>query len=254
MPDSPALAIVLAAGKGTRMKSDLPKVLVPACGRPMVRYVIDALRAAGVGRIVVVVGYRSDLVREELADEPGVEFAEQTEQLGTGHAVMMCREQLAGHNGPVVIVTGDSPLLQPSSVGKLLAETTAKDAACVLGTIERDDPDGFGRIVRDDQGQFTGIVEQKDATPQQLAIREVNASTYVFDAQALLGALDQLTSENAQGEYYVTDCPAIMLAEGRTVLALPALSPQESLSVNRVEDLPPVEAALVELGYAGGGG
>lgn len=251
---SPALAIVLAAGKGTRMQSDLPKVLVPACGRPMVRYVIDALRAAGVQRIVAVVGYRSDLVRRELVDVSDLEFAEQSEQLGTGHAVMMCREQLARHDGPVVIVTGDSPLLQPSSVQKLLAEATARNAACVLGTIEKDDPTGFGRIVRDSAGRFTGIVEQKDATDQQLAIREINASTYVFDAAALLESLEKITSDNAQGEYYVTDCPAILLAEGRTVLALPALSPQESLSVNRVEDLPAVEAALVELGYAGGRG
>lgn len=251
---SPALAIVLAAGKGTRMQSDLPKVLVPACGRPMVRYVIDALRAAGVQRIVAVVGYRSDLVRRELVDVSDLEFAEQSEQLGTGHAVMMCREQLARHDGPVVIVTGDSPLLQPSSVQKLLAEATARNAACVLGTIEKDDPTGFGRIVRDSAGRFTGIVEQKDATDEQLAIREINASTYVFDAAALLESLEKITSDNAQGEYYVTDCPAILLAEGRTVLALPALSPQESLSVNRVEDLPAVEAALVELGYAGGRG
>ncbi|MCA9236137.1 MAG: NTP transferase domain-containing protein [Planctomycetales bacterium] len=250
MSAASAMAVVLAAGKGTRMQSELPKVLVPACGRPMVRYVIDALRTAGVGRIVVVVGYRSDLVRAELADVPALEFVEQTEQLGTGHAVMMCREQLAQHAGPVVIVTGDSPLLQPSSVEKLLAELNSQNAACVLGTIQKDDPDGFGRIVRDVAGQFTGIVEQKDATAEQLAVREVNASTYVFDAAALLGALDKITAENAQGEYYVTDCPAILLAEGRTVLALPALASCESLSVNRVEDLPAVEAALRELGYA----
>ena len=246
------MAVVLAAGKGTRMKSDLPKVLVPARGRPMVRYVIDALRGAGVGGVVVVVGSRAELVRQELADVPGIEFADQTEQLGTGHAVMTCRRQLAEHAGPVVIVTGDSPLLQATSVEKLLDEMDRRSAACVLGTIEKDDPAGFGRIVRDAAGRFTAIVEEKDATDSQRAIREINASTYVFDAAALLGALDQLTADNAQAEYYVTDCPAILLAEGRTVLALPALAPCEALSVNRGEDLPAVEAAPAGLGYAAG--
>ena len=130
---SEPLAIILAAGKGKRMASDLPKVLVPVCGRPMIRYVIDAVRAAGVERIVVVVGYRGDLVRRELAGEPGVEFAEQTEQLGTGHAVMMCREQLAEHDGPVLILAGDSPMVQVSSLRALLAEFAARQPGLPAG-------------------------------------------------------------------------------------------------------------------------
>jgi bifunctional UDP-N-acetylglucosamine pyrophosphorylase / glucosamine-1-phosphate N-acetyltransferase len=237
----PALAIVLAAGKGTRMQSDLPKVLVPVAGRPMVRYVVDALRAAGVGRIVVVVGYRANLVRDELRNVPGVEFAEQREQLGTGHAVMMCREALAQHRGPVVVVAGDSPMLQASSVRRLLEESQKLDAACLLGTVLRDDPHGYGRIVRDAAGQFTGIVEEKDATPRQREIKEINVSTYVFDSQELLAALDQLRADNSQREYYITDCPAIMLREGKAVAALPVLQPCESLSINS-----PAELALVE--------
>ena len=183
---SAPLAIILAAGKGKRMESDLPKVLVPVCGRPMIRYVLDAVRAAGVERMVVVVGYRADLVRQELAGEPGVEFVEQTEQLGTGHAVMMCREQLDGHDGPVLIVAGDSPMVQVSSLRALLAEFAAQRPACLLGTATKPNPTGLGRIVRDANGEFPAIVEEKDATPDQRAITEVNLSTYVFRPDALL--------------------------------------------------------------------
>lgn len=244
MPPAPAMAIVLAAGKGTRMKSELPKVLVPVAGRPMVRYVIDALRAAGVERIVVVVGYRADLVRAELAGLPGIEFADQTEQLGTGHAVMMCRPQLASHDGPVVVVAGDSPMLQADSVATLLAEARSRRTACLLGTVRRDDPAGYGRIVRSATGDFTGIVEEKDATPEQRAITEINVSTYVFDAKELLATLDQLRADNSQREYYITDCPAILLAAGKQVAALNVLKPREALSINSPEELAQVEQVM----------
>jgi bifunctional UDP-N-acetylglucosamine pyrophosphorylase/glucosamine-1-phosphate N-acetyltransferase/UDP-N-acetylglucosamine pyrophosphorylase len=238
------MAIVLAAGKGTRMKSELPKVLVPVAGRPMVRYVIDALRAAGVERIVVVVGYRADLVRAELAGLPGIEFADQTEQLGTGHAVMMCRQQLASHEGPVVVVAGDSPMLQTDSVATLLAEARSRRTACLLGTVRRDDPTGYGRIIRSAAGDFTGIVEEKDATPEQRSINEINVSTYVFDAKELLAALDQLRADNSQREYYITDCPAILLDAGKQVSALNVLKPCEALSINSPEELAQVEKVM----------
>jgi UDP-N-acetylglucosamine diphosphorylase/glucosamine-1-phosphate N-acetyltransferase len=244
MPATPAMAIVLAAGKGTRMKSDLPKVLVPVGGRPMLRYVLDALKAASVSRLVIVVGYRADLVRSELAGEPDVEFADQTEQLGTGHAVMMCRRELAEHRGPVVVVAGDSPLLQADSVATLLNEFTRRNAACLLGTVRREDPTGYGRIVRDADGAFTGIVEEKDATAQQKAITEINVSTYVFDSQELLWALNQLRADNSQREYYITDCPAILLAAGKRVEALAVLKPCEALSINNTQELAQVEAEL----------
>lgn len=249
MPDP--LAIVLAAGKGTRMKSDLPKVLTPACGRPLVQYVVDALREAGVRRIVVVVGYRAELVREALAGQNDMVFAVQTEQLGTGHAVMQCRPQIADWDGPVVVVTGDSPMLRPTSLKKLLARFDAPPAdrpVCVVGTAHRDDPTGLGRIVRSSEGAFQAIVEERDATPQVKQITEVNMSTYVFDAQALLAALDQLTTANAQAEYYVTDCPAILLADGQRVEALAVLEACESLSVNTLDDLAAVEAEMHRLG------
>lgn len=252
-PAAPPLAVVLAAGKGTRMKSDLPKVLVPVAGRPMIRYVIDGLRAAGIDKMVVVVGYQADLVRNELKDEPGVEFALQAEQLGTGHAVMMCREAIAAHEAghpgaPVVIVTGDSPMLQESSVRALLDDYNASSPACLLGTAHRDDPTGLGRIVRDAGGAFTGIVEHKDCTPEQLEVTEVNMSTYVFNGADLLTSLDSLKTDNAQGEYYVTDCPGLLLAAGKEVRALAALKPCEALSINTVDDLAVVEAEMTKMG------
>jgi bifunctional UDP-N-acetylglucosamine pyrophosphorylase/glucosamine-1-phosphate N-acetyltransferase/UDP-N-acetylglucosamine pyrophosphorylase len=236
------LAIILAAGKGKRMASHLPKVLMPVCGRPMIRYVIDAVRAARIRKIVVVVGFRADLVRAELGDEADLSFAEQTEQLGTGHAVMMCRETLHRQSGPVVILAGDSPMVQVSSLLALLDEFEQRQPACLLGTANKSDPAGMGRILRDSAGEFRAIVEEKDATPAQRGITEVNMSTYIFSPPALLRALERLTADNAQGEYYLTDCPGVLKEAGELVLALPALRPCESLSINTPEEL-----AIVEL-------
>ena len=239
-----AVAIVMAAGKGTRMKSELPKVLFPLCDRPMIEYVLDALEGAGIRRILVVVGYRADLVRETLANRKHLEFVEQREQHGTGHAVMMCRESLVGHQGPVLIVTGDSPMIQSSSVKRLLARFDRDHAACLLGTAHKENPHGLGRIVRDQAGSFLGIVEEKDATPDERKITEVNMSTYVFAGPDLIYALDRLTNENAQKEYYITDCPKILRAAGRSIAAVAELEPQESLSVNSLDELAIVERVM----------
>jgi bifunctional UDP-N-acetylglucosamine pyrophosphorylase/glucosamine-1-phosphate N-acetyltransferase/UDP-N-acetylglucosamine pyrophosphorylase len=241
------LAIVLAAGKGTRMESDLPKVLVPVSGRPMIEYVLDALRAGGVDQIVVVIGYRGELVREHLSGQADVAFVEQTAQLGTGHAVMVCRDALKEHHGAVLVVTGDSPLTQSSSIKSLLDDFDRDHPACVVGTAHKDNPFGLGRIVRDDSGDFLGIVEEKDATVEQQKITEVNMSTYVFDCQKLLKALDQLTTNNAQAEYYITDCPGILKADGQQVRALDVLRPCEALSINNMAQLAEVEAEMRRL-------
>ncbi|RIK82731.1 MAG: glycosyl transferase family 2 [Planctomycetota bacterium] len=238
------VAVVLAAGKGTRMNSELPKVLVPICGRPMIDYVLDALDRAGINRVLVVVGYRSADVRTALANRKNVTFVEQPEQLGTGHAVMVCRDELAQHDGPVLIVTGDSPLVQTSSIGKLLAEFRCDRPACILGTAIKDEPGSLGRVVRDADGAFAAIVEVKDATPAERAIREVNMSTYVFDCRKLLSALDRLKNENAQREYYITDCPGILRGDGELVRALDCLEPCESMSINNLADLAEVEAYM----------
>ena len=237
-------AIVLAAGKGTRMKSDLPKVLCQANGRPLVSYVLDTLREAGVEKMIAVVGYKADDVKAELASYENMEFALQEEQLGTGHAVMMCREHLEQIDGPVVVVAGDSPMLQSSSIAELLADFQTTKPACILGTLIHENPKGLGRIVRDADSKFVGIVEEKDATDEQRQIQEVNMSTYVFDCQKMLGAFDRLTSDNNQQEYYITDLPGILLGDGDDVRALPVLKPIEALSVNTVEHLAAVEAAM----------
>lgn len=245
-----ATAVVMAAGMGTRMKSDLPKVLCSVLGRPMIEFVLDALSAGGVERVVAVVGYRADDVRAALAGRTGVEFALQTERLGTGHAVKMARQHLTGHDGPVLVVAGDSPLLQAESVRTLLDYFRQQRPACLLGTLHKPNPAGLGRIVRDGAGQFVGIVEERDATPDQRQITEVNMSTYVFDCRELLHALDQLTNDNRQKEYYLTDCPGILRREGKRVEALPILKACEALSINTPEELAEVEAEMRQLGYS----
>ena len=241
------IAVVLAAGKGTRMKSDLPKVLCEANGRPLIDWVLDALEAAGVQQFLVVVGYEADRVKKALQDRDGVKFVLQDQQLGTGHAVKVCEDHLEGHDGPVLIVAGDSPMIQPESIRSLLDgfETEALD--CLLGTLLKDNPQGLGRIVRDKAGRFEGIVEEKDATDEQRAIQEVNMSTYLFRPEHLLWALGQLKNNNRQGEFYLTDCPAILLGAGRKIDALPVLKPCEALSVNTVDELAEVEIALQKL-------
>jgi bifunctional UDP-N-acetylglucosamine pyrophosphorylase / glucosamine-1-phosphate N-acetyltransferase len=245
---STKVAIVLSAGKGTRMKSDLPKVLMKVLGRPMVEYVLDALDRGGIERMIVVVGYRAKLVREALAGCKGVEFALQAEQLGTGHAVMVCRDLLAGHDGPVLIVAGDSPMIQSSSIAALLAEFALGGYACVMGTAHKSDPSGLGRIVRDKKGNFLGIVEEKDATTEQRLITEVNMSYYVFNCRDLLPALEHLRADNSQGEYYITDVPGVLLAQGMKVKAMAALQPCESLSINTAAELAAVEEEMRKRG------
>lgn len=247
---SPKYAVVMGAGKGTRMKSDLPKVLFPVCGRPMIEYVLDVLQESGVDRIFVVVGYRSDLVRETLSHRENLEFVEQSEQLGTGHAVMMCRDSLDGHEGPVMVVAGDCPMIQVESVQKLFepymqAEENGEDVpACILGTAHKEQPLGLGRIVRDHEGAFEGIVEEKDASEEQKKITEVNMSYYIFHTPDLLEALNFLKTDNAQGEYYITDAPAVLRSQGKKVIALPVLKPIESLGINTIDELDVVEDAM----------
>ncbi len=247
-----SLAIVLAGGQGTRMKSDLPKVLCPVLGRPMIHYALDALEAVGIAKVVVVVGYRAEDVQETLQGRKNLNFALQSQRLGTGHAVMMARPFLEGHQGPVVVVAGDSPLIQASSLQKLLDHFAAHTPGCLLGTLHKPNPVGLGRIVRSESGEFVGIVEEKDATPEQRQITEVNMSTYVFSGPDLLTALDLLGNDNRQKEYYLTDCPGILGKRGKRVEALSVLTPSEALSINTPEELALVEEEMLRLGYPRG--
>lgn len=239
-------AIILAAGKGTRMRSDLPKVVHPIGGRPMVRAVVDACRGAGCRRVILVVGYKQELVRAAFADDPAVEFAVQDQQLGTGHAVR-CAEPLLqreaaepGHD--VFVLAGDGPLIRSETLGALLDRHRSTGALATLATSVIDDPTGYGRIVRSADGRFVGIVEHKDATPGQLAIREVNPSYYCFDARALFATLARVTPNAASGEYYVTDVPALLLADGERVEVIDAVPPEDVLSINTPEQLAAVDA------------
>ena len=182
----PPAAILLAAGKGTRMNSDLPKVLHPVAGKPMVWWVVQACKEAGVQRCVVVVGYKGELVREALADEPCVSFVEQTEQLGTAHATRMAEPIFENTpTGDIFVLAGDGPLIRSKTLARLLEVHRRTGSAATLATSVIEDPTGYGRIVRDDQGNFQSIVEQKDATPQQLEVREVNPSYYCFNGELM---------------------------------------------------------------------
>lgn len=250
-PDG-ACAVVLAAGKGTRMKSDLPKVLCPVVGRAMIHFVIDALQAAGIHRQIVVVGYEADAVQRELETrgDGNIQFALQSEQLGTGHAVQCCRELLAEQTGPTIVVAGDSPLIQSSSLKTLLGHFLQTQPSLLLGTLKKEDPTGLGRIVRGSDGEFLGIVEHKDATPEQLEINEVNMSTYLFRTPDLLDSLAMLKNDNSQAEYYLTDCARLLRESGRPVAALPALQPCESLSINNPDELQLVDQQMRSMGYA----
>jgi bifunctional UDP-N-acetylglucosamine pyrophosphorylase/glucosamine-1-phosphate N-acetyltransferase/UDP-N-acetylglucosamine pyrophosphorylase len=243
---SEKVAVVLAAGKGTRMKSDLPKVLVPVCGRPMIEYVLDALTAGGIERIIAVVGYRAELVRSALDGRKNLTFALQAQQLGTGHAVMVCRDLLADHHGPVLIVAGDAPLMLADSIAALMAEYQSRSAACVIGTAYAENPAGLGRIVRDKQGNLLAIVEHRDATQSQRQIKEVSMSYYVFDCQIMLDALDYIRPNNDQSEYYITDLPRVLLSRGLEVRAVPVLKPCEVLAINSMEELAVVEAEMLK--------
>lgn len=242
---SEKIAVVLAAGKGTRMKSDLPKVLVPVCGRPMIEYVLDALTAGGIEKIIAVIGYRAELVREALNGRKNLTFALQAQQLGTGHAVMVCRELLADHRGPVIVVAGDAPLMRTDTIAGLMAEFQRQPAACVIGSAYCDNPESLGRIIRDEEGNFLGIVEHRDASQAQRKIKEVSMSYYVFDCQNMLDALDYIRPDNDQGEYYITDLPRVLLARGLEVRALPILKPCEVLAINNMEELAAVEKTMM---------
>jgi bifunctional UDP-N-acetylglucosamine pyrophosphorylase/glucosamine-1-phosphate N-acetyltransferase len=238
------VAILLAAGHGKRMKSTKAKVLHEVCGRPMIRYVVEAVRGAGAKTIVVVVGAGAEQVRAALADEDGVVFATQERQLGTGDAVRACRDVLGGYAGPAFVLVGDEPLVRPEPLADLLARQRAEGAACLLGTAVVPDPTGFGRILRDTAGHFLRIIEQRDCRPEEAAIREVNPSCYVFELPGLWDALEKLDTANVQGEYYLTDAPALLQAMGRKVLALDVLQADDILGVNTRQHLAQAHALM----------
>jgi len=237
------VAVILAAGQGTRMKSDLPKVLHPIDGRPMVAYVIDTIREVGIGRILAVIGYQAERVRRAV-DESGVEFVVQAEQLGTGHAVIQCEPALDGFAGTVVVLSGDVPGLRAATLRSFIAHHRRRGAAATVMTARVADPSGYGRIVRDSDDTLSRIVEHKDADPEVLAIDEINAGLYCFESALLFGALRRTGRENAQNEYYLTDVIEELKAQGLVVEAYCVEDEREVAGVNTVAELDAMRAFM----------
>lgn len=208
-------SVILAAGMGTRMKSKMPKVLHKVCGKPLSKWVIDASEAAGADKVCAVVGHKAETVKEVLGDV--CEFALQAEQKGTGHAVMQAIDVIKNSKGEVVILNGDTPLITAETINKAIEYHKNNGNQATVITAILDDATGYGRIVRDNDGSVLKIVEQKDASEEEKKINEVNSGMYVFDAQALVYALDKITPNNAQGEYYLTDTLEILLSAGKKI-------------------------------------
>ena len=235
-------AVILAAGKGTRMKSKLPKVLHKVGGKPMVEHVLDAAEAAGCKDNVVVIGHGADLVREVIGSRARI--ALQAEQLGTGHAVLQAAEALKDFQGTVMILCGDTPLLEGAELRRFYEEHVKLGAAATVMTAEMDDPTGYGRILRDEKGEVAAIVEQKDATEEQRRIREINTGNYCMEAPLLFEVLKTLGNDNAQGEYYLTDVLAKLRAMGKKVGGVKTDDSEMTMGVNSRVHLAQAEAAM----------
>ncbi len=237
-------ALVLAAGMGKRMKSDLAKVLHVMAGRPLLAHVLDTLDALGVGRKLVVIGHQRERVRAAFVGRDDVEWVVQAEQRGTGHACMMAEPSLEEFAGTLLVVCGDTPLLTVRTLDALIRGHEASHAAVTVLSMRLPDPTGYGRIVRTPDGAgIERIVEQKDATPAELQLDEVNSGIYAFSYPALTGVLSSLTAANAQGEYYLTDTVALLRARGQRAAVVLAADHRELLGINTVDQLAEAEAA-----------
>lgn len=224
------MAIVMAAGKGTRMKSKKSKLVQKIYGKEIVKRAVENAEKAGVRDIVAIVGYMKEEVMEVLGDN--VKYAFQEEMLGTGHAVMQAKEYLKGKKGKVLVLNGDVPLIRPETLNKLLEKSIENKEYATLLTAIYDNPKGYGRIVRDEGGNISAIVEEKDTNDEQKEIKEINAGIYCFDIEELLSALEKITPNNAQGEYYLTDVIQIMNKKGLKTGAVIVEDNTEILGIN----------------------
>ena len=237
-------ALILAAGKGTRMKSDLAKVLHVLNGKPLLHYSLAAAKEAGAEKIVVIIGHQADKIKEDFSAS-GCIFVEQKPQLGTGHAVLQAKDVLADYKGLTVILCGDIPLLKASTIKSLVDNhLTAQAVVSVLTTIPPP-PHAYGRIVKDDKGNVLKIVEHKDATEDEKKIGEINTGIYCVDTQFLFSALAKITNNNQQHEYYLTDIIEIAYREGLTVKSFIASDYVEVMGINTVEELSRAEKYLI---------
>ena len=238
--------VILAAGLGTRMKSRKAKVLHRAGGKTLLQHVVDsALALTPAERIFVVVGHQAETVRASV-ETPGVCFIEQTEQKGTGHAVMTGREAMEGLDGYLMVLYGDSPLLRVETLARLIEQETSGSAAGVLMSAMMDDPTGYGRVIRDARGNVSEVVEQKAGTPEQLAVREANMGIYCFRADLFWKHVGEIRPDNPAREYYLTDMPAILARAGHTVEAMQIADPNEALGINDRAQLAEVDAIFRE--------
>lgn len=223
-------AVVLAAGKGTRMKSSLYKVLHPVCGKPMVQHIADQLDRCSVNHIVTIVGHGAEMVKEQLGSVTS--YALQEEQLGTGHAVMQAEDKLSGQAGTTLVVCGDTPLLTADTMEQLLQFHEEKGAKATVLTAKAENPAGYGRVLRDEQGKVMKIVEQKDASDAEKEVKEINTGTYCFDNEMLFETLKKVGNDNSQGEYYLPDVIEILQEEGEAVFAYQSEHFHETMGVN----------------------
>lgn len=241
-------AVILAAGKGTRMKSELPKVIHKALGKPMVEYSIEAAVEAGadMSDVCLVVGHKADMVKDVVGE--GVTYVLQEEQLGTGHAVK-CAKEFIGTDGLTMVLCGDTPLITGTTLKTLVDTHIAENNAITVLTAKVDDPTGYGRIIKDEDGNFIKIVEQKDASEEEQKVNEINSGMYLFDSNILSQTLDMIDNNNAQGEYYLTDTIEIVknknLGRVATVVVKDA---NEIKGVNSKEQLKEAEDILMQRG------
>lgn len=241
-------AVILAAGKGTRMKSELPKVIHKALGKPMVEYSIEAAVEAGadMSDVCLVVGHKADMVKDVVGE--GVTYVLQEEQLGTGHAVK-CAKEFIGTDGLTMVLCGDTPLITGATLKTLVDTHIAENNAITVLTAKVDDPTGYGRIIKDEDGNFIKIVEQKDASEEEQKVNEINSGMYLFDSDILSRTLDMIDNNNAQGEYYLTDTIEIVknknLGRVATVVVKDA---NEIKGVNSPEQLKEAEDILMQRG------
>ena len=235
--DRALAAIILAAGKSTRMKSHLPKVMHDICGRSMLSHVLRACGNSGIDQFFIVVGFGKDLITQTYADDSALRFVEQSEQKGTGHAVLVCEEALRGFDGDVVVLAGDMPMIREQTLRDLIEGHRSAGAAASLATTVLEDPSGYGRILRDSDGGFERIVEHRDCSAEQLEICEVNPSYYCFDAPVLFSALHDIRPDNAKGEYYITDVFEILRGLGKTVQAVTRVPADDAVGINSRADL-----------------
>lgn len=240
------VAIILAAGKSTRMQSNFPKVLHNVCGIPMLAHVIDACKSVGVDRLIIVVGHGKDQVIDAFPNDDSITWVEQKEQKGTGHAVLVCESALNGFDGPALVIAGDMPLIRPDALGTLLDESEKSGRGVTLASSIFENATGYGRIARNPEGELTGIVEHADCTPEQLKINEVNISYYCFNTKRIFDALHKVTPNNAKGEYYITDAVRILLDDGHGAAALPIVDPMDAYGVNSRADLAFVNGVMQE--------